>query len=161
MGQPEDKKPDFEDPLSDYSETYADALEQALSEEPVTAIQAQPFASVSPDTPISAAVELLSRLHVACLLVADGDKLLGVFTDRDVLDRVALEYDSVKDQPISTVMTPDPVFVYETDSTGAALAVIAVSGHRHVPVLTLDGSVVGVVSPHRVTGFLQSVYETT
>lgn len=150
---------DFEDPLSNYDESYSDALEQALSEQSVTEIQAQPFASVSPDTPVAEALELLSSLRVACLLVTDNDKLVGVFTDRDVLDRVTLEYVKVKDQPVSSVMTPDPDFVYETDSAGAALAVIAVTGHRHVPVLTLDGALVGVVSPQRVTAFLRGFYE--
>jgi CBS domain-containing protein len=47
------------------------------------------------------------------------------------------------------------VFAYETDSAGAALSVMAVSGFRHVPVLDVDDKIVGIVSPPRVTAFLQ------
>ena len=132
-----------------------DALEQALTEEPVAAMQSQPFVAIPPEMPISEAIGKLAGMHVACLLVEDEGKLVGVFSDRDVLDRIALEYDQMKDQPVSTVMTTAPVYVYDTDSSAAALAVMAVSGFRHVPVVNLDEQLVGIVSPQRVTAFLQ------
>ncbi len=101
------------------------------------------------------AVRQLSRFHIACLLVAVEGKLVGVFSDRDVLDKVALEYDAVKDRPVSDVMTTSPVHVYESDPAAAALSVMAVSGHRYVPILNLDDRLVGIASPQRVASFLQ------
>ena len=59
-------------------------------------IQATPYASVPPDTPVSVALKRLAELHVACLLIEENGKLQGVFTDRDVLYNVALEYDQIK-----------------------------------------------------------------
>lgn len=152
------KHPDpfeFQDPLENYDpKTYSDPLEQALAEENVTAIQSTPYASVPPETPVAEAIKRLAELHVACLLVEQEGKLVGVFSDRDLLDKVALEYDQVKDQPVSEVMTDSPVFVYETDSAGAVLSVMAVSGYRHVPVLKADNTIAGIASPQRVTEFL-------
>lgn len=148
---------DFKDPLENFEpKTYADPLEQALAEETVAAIQSQPYASVSPDTTIREALEMLANLQIACLLIEDNERLVGVVTDRDVLDKVALEYDKVCDQPVSSIMTADPVVVYETDSSAAALTVMAVSGFRHVPVLDLHEKILGIVSPQRVTAFLES-----
>lgn len=150
---------DFQDPLENYDpKTYADPLEEALAERTVAEIQATPYASVTPDTSIAEAVQRLANLHVACLLVEQDGKLLGVFSDRDVLKRVALEYDELEDHPVSEVMTPDPVYVYDTDSSATVLTVMAVSGFRHVPVVSHDGTIVGIVSPHRVTGFLQRYF---
>ncbi len=147
---------DFQDPLENYDpKQFADPLEEALATQPVVEIQSTPYASVAPDTRIADAVNKLATLHVACLLVEQDGKLVGVFSDRDVVNRVALEYDEVKDRPVSEVMTPKPVFVYDTDSAASVLTVMAVSGFRHVPVVTLDGTIVGIVSPHRITGFLQ------
>ena len=68
-----------------------------------------------------------------CLLVEEEGRLVGVFSDRDVLKKVALEYDQMKDTPVSELMTKEPVFVYESSRSAAALSVMAVSGFRHVP----------------------------
>jgi len=73
---------------------------------------------------------------------------------------VALEYDQVKDRPVRDFMTTDPVYVYETDSSAAALTVMAVLVFRHVPVLDLDDNVVGIISPQRVTGFLREQFKS-
>lgn len=147
---------EFQDPLENYDPpTYADPLEEALAEHPVTEIQATPFTTVTQDTPISEALKKLVGKDIACLLVSDEEgKLVGVFSDRDVLNHVALEYDQVKDQPVKTVMTPDPVYVYQTDTAAAALTVMAVSGFRHVPVVDLKEHILGIISPQRVTQFM-------
>ncbi len=147
---------DFQDPLENFDpKSYDDPLEEALIEETVEAIQHDPFATISPDTKIEAAVQQLDSMHIACLLVAEDGKLVGVFSDRDVLDRVALEFDELRDRPVREVMTTEPVYVYDSDSSAVALSVMAVSGFRHVPVLNLDDNVCGIVSPQRVTAFLQ------
>ena len=147
---------EFVSPLENYDpKTYDDPLERALAEEHVSAIQNQPFASVPPEMTIAEAVAKLAQQQVACLLVEDEGRLVGVFSDRDVSNRVALEYDEVKDKPVRELMTTEPVFVYESDCAAAALSVMAVSGFRHVPVTNLQEKVVGIVSPQRVTKFLR------
>lgn len=152
---------DFQDPLENYDpEQYDDPLEQHLAEETVSVIQSIPFAKVAPTTTIGEAVETLANLQGACLLVEKNGKLAGVFTDRDVLDKVALEYQTIKTRPVSGVMTYDPVFVYDTDSLAAALTVMAVSGYRYVPVVDRSTErIQGIISPQRVTGYLRKVYD--
>lgn len=147
---------EFQDPLENYDPpSYSDPLEEALAEQLVTEIQATPYATVNQETPISEALGKLVGDDIACLLVADDDgKLVGVFSDRDVLNHVALEYDQVKNQPVSSVMTPNPVYVYQSDSAAAALSVMAVSGYRHVPVVDLKEHITGIISPQRVTQFM-------
>lgn len=147
---------DFQDPLENYEpRQYDDPLQQALAEQTVGQLHTQPFASVTPDTPISTALSKLVGDQIACLLIEQDGRLVGVFSDRDVLAKVALEYDQIKDQPVSEVMTNDPVYVYDTDSAAAALTVMAVSGYRHVPVVDLDEKLVGILSPHRMTKFMR------
>ena len=135
-----------------------DPLEKVLAEEMVAAIQHEPYVTVTAEATVAEAIEKLAGLHVACVLVEDGGKLVGVFTDRDVLDRVALEHEAIRDRPVSEVMTANPVCVHESDSAAAALSVMAVSGYRHVPVVDLDDKIVGIVSPQRVTAFLRKYF---
>lgn len=144
----------FEDPLEDYEpKTYDDPLEEAVSEEPVSHIQHLPHASIPADMPVAEAVKKLALEHVACLLVEEDGKLVGVFTEREVLNKVALEEEQ-QNRPVREVMTPNPVYVYADDPAAAALCVMAVSGYRHVPVVDSEERVLGIVSPQRVTGFL-------
>ncbi len=147
---------DFVDPLSNYEpRQYGDAIQEALAEETVAAIRSRPYAEISPDNTIYSALQVLAGLQVASLLVVDKGRLVGVFTERDVLERVALRFDEVKDRPVREVMTSNPLVVYESDPAGAALSAIAVAGFRRVPVVDLNGAVVGVLSPRRVFEFLQ------
>ena len=125
---------------------YQDPLELALVEQEIGKIRHEPFATISPDTSIHEAIEKLAGLHIACLMVAENDALVGVLSDRDVLKKVALEFDEIKDQTVRDVMTADPIFVYETDSSVNALSVMALCGYRHVPVVDLNDNLVGIIS---------------
>ena len=157
---PDTQTNEFRDPLENYDLPVSDdPLEQALVEETVAAIRHEPFATITPETPIRLALETLDDLEIGCLLVSDGGRLVGLFSNRDVLDKIVDDYEQLKDEPVSKVMTPEPVFVFETDSSAAALCVMAVGGFRHVPVLDVDHKIVGIVSPQRVTAFLQKQLE--
>lgn len=151
--KPEDRE--FHDPLENYDPPeYDDPMEQVLHDEPVTSIQAQPLTCVDAETSVRDTMKLMTGRQIGCVLVQEDDKLVGVFGDRDVLDHVALEYEEVIDTPVRTVMSSSPVFVQETDSAAKVLAVMAVSGFRHVPVVNADHKPVGIVSAQRMAGFL-------
>ncbi len=146
----------YEDPLSNYDEAeHTDAVERALCEHTVGQLEIKPVVTLPPNASIRQAMQEVQRVDHACVLIVEDGKLKGIFTERDVLDKVADRFDELKDRPVSEVMTADPVAVYESDSPAAALCVIAVSGLRHVPVLDVNDHVVGVVSPKRVTAYLR------
>lgn len=153
---------EFQDPLANYDpKDYADPVERALAEEPVTAIHHTPLAMVSPETPVGEAVNLMARKGISCLLIEQDGQLIGVFSERDVLMKVSLDLEELYDQPVSEFMTSNPIYVDETSASASALCVMAVSGYRHVPIVDLDGKLKGIVSPQRVTEFLTHQLETT
>lgn len=147
----------FEDPLENYDDpTFEDPIEQALHDEYVAALQTQPHLCVPGDTSVRDTMKLMTGKQISCVLVEDEDTLVGVFGDRDVLDKVALEYDDVIDKPVRDVMSRNPVSVREDDSAAKVLSIMAVSGYRHVPVVTPDGKTIGIVSPQRVAKYLSA-----
>jgi signal-transduction protein with cAMP-binding, CBS, and nucleotidyltransferase domain len=147
---------EFQDPLSNYDpRIYADELEEALAERTVGEMQIRPHAEVPPDTTVHQALQALAGLRIASLLIVENGRLLGLFTERDALERVATRLAEVKDRPVREVMTTNPIVLYESDPAGAALSAIAGAGYRHVPVLDIHERVVGVISPRRVFAFLQ------
>lgn len=146
---------EFRDPLSDYSPPdYADEMERALCEDSVVDIGIRPFITIPPQTAIEAAVRKMAELDVACLMIAEGDRLEGILSERDLL-RVAEKYEQIKNRPVREIMTPNPVIAHSTDSPAKALNQMAVGGFRHIPVLDVDEKIVGIVGPRRATAYLQ------
>jgi CBS domain-containing protein len=150
-----DRQTEFQDPLQNYDPPeFTDELERALAEEPVGTIHCSPFAQISPDAPALEAIAKLQELGVGCLLVTEGKRLVGLFTERDVLNRVAENFRKASSLPVRELMTESSISVDESDPAGAALCVMAAFGYRHVPVLDSNRQVVGVVSPQRMLEFL-------
>jgi CBS domain-containing protein len=146
----------FEDPLSNYEPVeYASEFHRVLAEESVSIIPSKPFVQVTADSTIGEATQALADSKVSSLLVVDDHKLVGIFTERDILEKVADKFPEQSASPVREVMTSDPTVVYETDPIGTAVAAIAVAGHRHVPVLKMDGTVMGILSPKRLLASLR------
>jgi CBS domain-containing protein len=102
---------------------------------------------VSPDTQADVAIERMHEAGIDCLLVMSGDRLVGIFTDRDAVVRAAgkrLEAFTVGD-----FMTPEPVTLRHTDPIALAIHRMAVGGFRHIPILQ-DGRPRGVVTARDV-----------
>ncbi len=147
---------DFEDPLQNYDpKVFEDGLEQALCDLPVNAAQIKPYTHYPPSLTIDEALALMSEQDFYCLMIADEEgKLLGVFTERDVLKKVSECYEEVRAKPIGEFMTTGVRTVYETDPLGKALNLMAVGGFRHVPVLSIEDKIVGILGPTRLMAFL-------
>lgn len=146
----------FEDPLKNYDPSVAeDDFARALAENAVTDIETNPFKTVPAAATLEQVVQVMAQMDIGCVVVTDDDgKLVGLFTQRDLL-RVVDNYDANRQSPIGELMTPDPVAVHETDNPATAINLMSVGGFRHVPVLDVDGKVVGLVGPRRTTAYLQ------
>jgi len=147
---------EFEDPLHNYDPPqYEDDLERSLCETQIKDMRITPVYCVTKDTPVSDVLELMWTKETSCVVVADdAGKPLGVFSSKDVLNKVA-DNDAVRTKPISEVMTPNARTVYATESPAKALNLMAIGGFRHIPVLNADDKVVGMLAPRRTTAFLQ------
>ena len=147
---------DFQDPLKNYeTPAYNDDLDRSLMEGEIRDIKITPFTAVLPETTIQEALTEMRDSSIACLLIARDGKLLGIFSVRDVLNRVVDNYDRIMNDQVSDVMTPNPTAVYRTDSPAKALNLMADSGFRHLPILNVDEKVVGILGPRRGTSYLR------
>ena len=151
---------DFEDPLKNYeSVDPEDALTNSLLHGKVSQMRIKPFMSVLPDATIASVITDMAQMNIACVMIEENAKLAGIFSERDVLTKIADRFNEIKDQPVRTVMTLDPVAVYDTDSPAKALNLMAIGGFRHIPVVNVDDQVVGILGPNRVTEHIQTHFE--
>lgn len=101
--------------------------------------------SVGPGDSVYDAIRVMSEKSVGALMVVDGDKLVGVISERDYARRVVLEGRSSIETPVREIMSTRIVFAEPTQSVQEGLAMMSEKRVRHLPVM--DGSrLLGVVS---------------
>jgi CBS domain-containing protein len=132
-----------------------DGLQQVLVETPLRDVGLLPPNIVAPGDSVLEAVRLMQKTRHGSVLVVDNGKLVGIFTERDVLDRLAGEEVDLERLPVQVVMTPKPQYLGEDDALAFAVHRMAVGHYRHIPVLR-DGHPVGFVSIRGVLKFLSS-----
>ncbi|HET6373557.1 MAG TPA: CBS domain-containing protein [Candidatus Polarisedimenticolia bacterium] len=113
---------------------------------------------VSPDATIWEAIRVMREGRHGSVLVVDrqaSERLLGIFTERDVLLKVWGSGIDINATPVTRVMTPDPVTLDEGDILAHAIHLMAVRSFRHIPIVR-EGRPVGFVS---VRGILRHIAE--
>jgi CBS domain-containing protein len=99
--------------------------------------------SVAPDTPLADVIERMAARNVGAALVLDGERLVGILTERDVLRAVAAGIELAA--PVSARMTPAPETIESSDSVEHAATLMIHGGFRHLPVVDA-GVPVGILS---------------
>jgi CBS domain-containing protein len=108
-------------------------------------IEPRKLVVASLDTPVSVAAALMQEGKVGAVLVVEGERLAGIFTERDAVYRVMAAGRDPRTTLLHEVMTPDPLTVAPEESFGYALLLMHEKGFRHAPVV-VDGRPIGVVS---------------
>lgn len=121
-------------------------VERSLMEQTVAFLRSRAPVTVQPDQTVGAAIELLLEHDVGALVVVDeGGMLIGIFSERDLLLKVAGIHEDYSSLPIRQFMTPNPETVTATDTLAFVLHKMDVGGYRHLPVVQ-DHVPVSVIS---------------
>jgi CBS domain-containing protein len=99
---------------------------------------------VTPATTIAEAATVMSTRGVGSALVMEGERLVGIFTERDTLRAVAGDFDGEQHQ-VREFMTADPTTIGADAPASEALESMFAFGFRHLPVVEGE-QVVGIVS---------------
>ena len=82
-------------------------IELDLLRRPLGDLIAQDYATVPPDLPVREVVQQLHNGGHHCAVVLKDDGIVGIFTERDILQKLADQFDSRADAPVNDYMTPD------------------------------------------------------
>jgi CBS domain-containing protein len=133
-------------------------LGTAITRRPIRLLPTlKPPVTVPPSATVRAAVEAMNERRVGCVLVVDGDRLVGVFTERDVLTKLALGHGLDATQ-VEEVMTPDPECLTLDDGIAYALNMMSVGGFRHIPLVDADQRPTGVVAMRNIVDYIVDLF---
>ena len=109
--------------------------------------------SVGPDIPVTECVRLMAASKIGALIVLDGERLIGIFTERDALNKVLAGGLDPGNTKVSEVMTKDPYCIPPTTTVDDAMKLITKRLFRHLPIVD-NGKVLAVVSSGDLTHWL-------
>lgn len=136
-----------------HMEEPSSELERSITQHPVQVLAPKTPVTVSAHASVRTAIASLVEHRIGCLLVEDDGQVSGIFTERDVLNRV-LPDRTAMDRPVATVMTPSPQTITGEDSIAYAMHEMTVGGYRHLPVANSDGVASGIISARDLVRFL-------
>lgn len=109
--------------------------------------------SISPEVTVFGALEVMQEKNIGGILVMDGEKLVGIFTERDYSRKGILKGKLSKNSLIKDLMTPHPVTVTPDTTIEDCMHLMTNRYTRHLPVIE-DEKVIGVISMGDVVRFI-------
>lgn len=101
--------------------------------------------TIAPTATVFDALKMMAEKEIGGLLVMDGDKVVGIFTERDYARKVALMARSSKETLVREVMTSPVMYVRPDQTSEECMALMTENRLRHLPVLE-DGKLIGLIS---------------
>jgi CBS domain-containing protein len=117
----------------------SEGLARSVMEDNLNQIE-QEFLGVAPETPALEVIRKMKAAGLGCALVLNDGKLVGIFTERDVLNKLTGKDAADERTEVKHLMSADPETLHETDSVATALNKMSMGRYRHIPVERVDGS---------------------
>jgi CBS domain-containing protein len=124
-----------------------------MMEAPVSALVRRPPVRVQRNTPLAEVTELLRQEKTRCLAVMDGERIAGIFTDRDMVEKCFSSAVSGETE-VGTVMNA-PVFSVTPDaSIREALELLDRERMRHLPLVEADGTLRAIIRSRDILQYI-------
>ena len=157
-------------PVSGLDEEYIDEMDkpEELLSEFQDLLVSSPLAALAPNVPITVSlhsslartVRQMNRHNIGCVLVTDAEnRLAGIFTEWDVIMKVAGIVEDLSQRTIAEFMTPEPLALKEELPIAHALNLMSIHGFRHLPLVDDNGQPTGIISFRDVVGYLNEALE--
>jgi len=124
-----------------------------LKQEAVVKMNLSDYCTAEADASVKDVLAAMNAQHCHNALILRGGKLAGIFTDRDVLMKIADNPETL-DKPVSDFMSSDVVTISKAATAADALALMSIKHIRNIPVVEADGSIVGNFTHFSVLDFL-------
>ncbi len=142
-------------PLSDsHFAPPANEVEQGLLQDRVSVLAPKPPLTVKPATPVSDVLKLMVERKIGCVVIADGPKPLGIFSERDALRKVNVNATAFGSRPVSDFMTPNPQTLLANAKIAYAVQRMDLGGYRHLPIVGEAGELLGIISARDIIHYL-------
>ncbi|MBM3224886.1 MAG: CBS domain-containing protein [Candidatus Tectomicrobia bacterium] len=117
-----------------------------------------PAIAVHPQATVAEAMRTMIEAQVGSVLVVEDAQVVGIFTERDVLTKVATQPIDAEHTPVHTCMTQQPLTLALDDAFGYTLHAMNLGGYRHVPLVDEAGRPLALVSMRTIIDTLIAAF---
>jgi CBS domain-containing protein len=128
-------------------------FDSSTLQNPIRHLRVKKPVAIAPDATVAHAVDLMKSKKIGCVVVTEHEKLIGIFTERDVLNKV-IGNEKALTSKISGVMTREVRAFQQDDSLAYVLNAMHVGGYRHVPVIDEQGRPIAVISVRDIIAYI-------
>lgn len=128
-------------------------IEQALRDERLGSLPLSDPAWVPRGTSLRETLRLMRDEGIGCILVCDGERLVGILTERDVLNKLIGSGVSESDA-VDAFMTSDPACLTPRHTLGDAVRLMTERGYRHIPLLDERGRRAGMIAARDIVNYI-------
>jgi len=132
----------------------AAGLLQAIGDLPIL----RPPVTCERDTTIRKATDVMLEEKIGYILVVENERLAGIFTERDLLNKVIGERVDMDDVAVEDIMTPNPECLHMEYEIVYAINMMSIGGYRHIPVVDDEGRPINVVSARNIVNYFASLF---
>lgn len=143
---------------SEFEDAYEDDIfhEDEWLSMPISKLMPREPVVIDASATVAQAVQVMNVHHTGCVLVQQNDRLVGIFTERDVISKV-FGLEDCHSVSVAMVMTRDPEVLESKDELAFALNRMSVGGYRHIPIVD-KGKPVGVLSVRDIVHYLADMH---
>ncbi|HEV8321844.1 MAG TPA: CBS domain-containing protein [Myxococcota bacterium] len=144
--------------LDEMEQSERARLRGAFLRKPLSEVEPTRPRAVRRDATAAEAIRAMMDAHAGCVCIVEDGRLLGIFTERDVLNKVAGRGLDPAKVRVADVMTANPEALHPEDEIVYCLAKMTVGGFRHVPLVDGDGRPVGIIAMRDIVRYLVSLF---
>jgi len=136
-----------DEPTTQHSLSFV-TLEGLMSAEPIV---------VPPDATLDACIGIMRERDIGALMIVDDDgRIAGIFSERDVLTKVACRVEALDDKSVGEIMSKEVITLWTRDSVASALGHMTRSRIRRIPLVTATGQPTGIISFRDIAGYIET-----
>ncbi len=138
----------------------ANSLERALVRDRIHRLNPKTPIVVEPSMPVRQVLKTMVEYRIGCVLVVKESKIIGIFTERDAIQKLHHRHLSLANQPVSEFMTPNPQTLDPEAKIAFAVHRMDVGGYRHIPVVEESKHPIGIMSVRDILRYLNQRIES-
>jgi CBS domain-containing protein len=121
-------------------------VERSLLRDRIAALAPKTPVTVSTTVPVGEVLRLMVERGIGCVVVADGQRPVGMFSERDALRKLNTEAAQLASRPVHEFMTPNPQTLVADAKIAFGVQRMDLGGYRHLPIVDQRGDLVGIIS---------------
>jgi len=142
--------------MPEQAEITGSPTKRRVRRDSVSLMRTDDYVCIAPTTPISTAIELMKKDEGGCAIVCEGDRVVGIFTERDLLTKIIGQNIDLNG-PVSEWMSQVVATLSPDATLGDAVAMMTEKSYRNIP-LVKDGKLTGSISVFDVISYLAESY---